>query len=160
MKRWIHAKSEIINFPETISILLYPTTDTWVTYTKDYEHEGGGCYYRTKDSSDPVLSNFVSLYPDGSLTYLWEGVEKPLNHKWREVVETSKVCAKSDKKRDIEYKIKSYLAAWARDDVKNGSPVATYDEFDDEMKDLGFKSDRDKYDYYIACYNNASEKNK
>lgn len=68
------------------------------------------------------------------------------------------IHAKTEEKRDIEYKIRRYIAAWAKDDVKNSEPVATYDEFEDEMKDLGFKVDRDKYDYYVSCYNNASGK--
>ena len=70
------------------------------------------------------------------------------------------IHAKTDEKRDIEYKIKDYIAAWAKDDVKNGNPVATYDEFEDELKSEGMKSDRDKYDYYISCYNNASKAKK
>lgn len=63
----------------------------------------------------------------------------------------------SDKKKpdEIEKKIKDYIAAWAKDDVKNNQPVATYREFEDEMKAEGLECDRDKYDYYIACYNGA-----
>lgn len=78
-----------VTFPETISIKLYPNAsprDQWVVYKKDYEHEDGGCYYYSEDNSSPVTSQFVSLYPDGSLTYLWDGVEKPFNKEWREEV--------------------------------------------------------------------------
>ena len=64
----------------------------------------------------------------------------------------------SEDKRDIEQKIRDYIAAWAKDDVKNKQPIASYDEFEDELKAEGMKADRDKYDYYIACYNNAMGK--
>ena len=62
------------------------------------------------------------------------------------------------KSYSIEKKIKDYIAAWAKDNVKNNEPVATYDEFVDELKSEGLKADRDKYDYYITCYNSASKK--
>ena len=67
------------------------------------------------------------------------------------------IHAKSDA-TNIDYKMKDYIAAWAKDDAKNGQPVATYTEFEDEMKSKGFKVDKDRYDYYIACYNNACKK--
>lgn len=60
--------------------------------------------------------------------------------------------------RDIEKKIRDYIAGWAQDDVKNGQPVASYGDFQTEMKEEGLKADRDKYDYYIACYNSANKK--
>jgi hypothetical protein len=60
--------------------------------------------------------------------------------------------------RDIEYKIKDYIAAWAKDDVKEGKPMADFREFKEEMKSEGLKADEDGYDYYVACYNNASKK--
>ncbi len=65
------------------------------------------------------------------------------------------IHAKTDEKRDIEYKIKHYLAAWAKKDASEGNPIATYDEFEGELEAEGMKPDRDKYDYYIASYNNA-----
>lgn len=68
------------------------------------------------------------------------------------------IHAKTDEKKDIEQKIKDYIAAWAEDDCKDGNPVATYDEFEDEFEAKGWKADRDKYDYYIACYNSACGK--
>lgn len=68
------------------------------------------------------------------------------------------IHAATDEKRDIEYKIRDYIAAWAKDDAKNNQPVASYDEFEDEMKSKGWKADRDGYDYYIACYNEACKK--
>ena len=57
--------------------------------------------------------------------------------------------------RDIEYKIKDYIAAWAKDDVKAGEPMADFRQFKEEMKSKGLKADEDGYDYYVACYNNA-----
>lgn len=57
--------------------------------------------------------------------------------------------------RDIEYKIKDYIAAWAKDDVKEGKPMADFRQFKEEMKSEGLKADEDGYDYYVACYNNA-----
>lgn len=57
--------------------------------------------------------------------------------------------------RDIEYKIKDYIAAWAKDDVKEGKPMANFKEYKEEMKSEGLKADEDGYDYYVACYNNA-----
>lgn len=57
--------------------------------------------------------------------------------------------------RDIEYKIKDYIAAWAKDDVKEGKPMADFRQFKEEMKAEGLKADEDGYDYYVACYNNA-----
>ena len=59
---------------------------------------------------------------------------------------------------EIDYKIKDYIAAWAKDDAKNGEPIASYSEFEDEMDYKGLKANRDRYDYYLACYNKASGK--
>lgn len=85
MKRWIHAKEEVYEYPEKIFIELYPSTHKGAVYEKQYEHEGGGCYYRTREDNNPVTSNFVSLYSDGHLTYLWNGSEKDWNREWRTV---------------------------------------------------------------------------
>ena len=57
--------------------------------------------------------------------------------------------------RDTEYKTRDYLAAWAKDDVKNGEPVASFRDFKEEMKAKQLKADEDDYDYYVECYNNA-----
>lgn len=57
--------------------------------------------------------------------------------------------------RNIEYKIKDYIAAWAKDDAKEGKPMANFRQFKEEMKAEGLKADEDGYDYYVACYNNA-----
>lgn len=73
------------SFPDRIFIELFPSTHKGYVYTKDYEHENGGCYYHSKENDNPVTGAFVSLYPDKHLTYLWNGVEKPLNCDWHEV---------------------------------------------------------------------------
>ena len=39
------------------------------TYTQMYFHEGGGMYYHSKECHDPITSVFITLYPDGKLTY-------------------------------------------------------------------------------------------
>lgn len=81
MKRYIRSNSYFSNFPERIEIEVYP--GDWKVYVKQYEHDDGGCYYRCKDISDPMISSFVSLYPDGTLTFLWNGVEKKWDRRWR-----------------------------------------------------------------------------
>ena len=40
-----------------------------------YEHEKGGMYYHSEECSDVITGSFISLYPDGRLTYLWNGYE-------------------------------------------------------------------------------------
>lgn len=84
MKRYIKA-SEVYTFPEKIWIEMYPKTHNGYEYTKQYEHEDGGCYYRSVENRDPATGAFISLYPDGRLTYLWNGIEKPLNREWHEI---------------------------------------------------------------------------
>lgn len=71
-------------FPEKIEIEAY--ADKWYPYERQYEHEKGGCYYRIAEgnSIDFVVDSFVSLYPDGHLSYLWNGTEHDWNKKWRE----------------------------------------------------------------------------
>jgi hypothetical protein len=44
-------------------------------YTQMYEHEKGGMYYHSEECSDVITGSFISLYPDGRLTYLWDGYE-------------------------------------------------------------------------------------
>lgn len=82
-------------FPEMIRVELYPNTHRWVTYERFYEHEGGGCYYNAIDDDDVITSTYISLYPDGHLTYLWNGKESPLNYPWEEV----SMCEDSYKRR-------------------------------------------------------------
>lgn len=45
------------------------------TYTQMYEHEKGGMYYHSEECNDVVTGSFISLYPGGRLTYLWNGYE-------------------------------------------------------------------------------------
>ena len=83
----IESNKRVSTFPEKIFILNYPSTNKGYVYTKDYAHENGGCYYSADANSSPVDGGFISLYPDGHLTFLWNGVEKPYNHDWFEVCE-------------------------------------------------------------------------
>lgn len=46
------------------------------TYTQMYKHEKGGMYYRSTENPDPITNTCISLYPDGRLTYLWNGVKQ------------------------------------------------------------------------------------
>lgn len=57
----------------------------------------------------------------------------------------------------IDYKIKDYLADWAKDDVKNGNDLASFGEFKEEMKKEGLKVTHKRYDYYTKCYENAAK---
>jgi len=79
------AKNQSAAFPDKIRIAMHPDSALFPTkeyvYDKMYVHEGGGCYYRSKDNPDPVTNAFVSLYPDGHLTYLWNGTEMDLDAK-------------------------------------------------------------------------------
>lgn len=45
------------------------------TYTQMYEHKKGGMYYHSTENPDPITNTCISLYPDGRLTYLWNGFE-------------------------------------------------------------------------------------
>lgn len=33
-------------------------------------------YYHSTENPDPITNTCISLYPDGRLTYLWNGVEQ------------------------------------------------------------------------------------
>ena len=57
---------------------------------------------------------------------------------------------------DIEYKTRDYIAAWAKDDVKEGNKAASYEDFKAELEKEGLKANRDRYDYYVACYSEAA----
>lgn len=46
------------------------------TYMQMYEHEKGGMYYHLEECSEVITGSFISLYPDGRLTYLWNGIEQ------------------------------------------------------------------------------------
>lgn len=80
IRRGRYIKSNTFTYPQYIEVERNP--NIWVKYKKLYEHEGGGCYYTTSDDYSPVTS-FISLYPDGHLTYLWNGVEKAWSKNWR-----------------------------------------------------------------------------
>lgn len=41
-----------------------------------YEYEKCGMYYRSTKNPDPITNICISLYPDGKLTYLWNGFEQ------------------------------------------------------------------------------------
>ena len=46
------------------------------TYVQMNEHEKGGMYYHSKENPDLVTNTCISLYPDGKLTFLWNGIEQ------------------------------------------------------------------------------------
>ncbi len=79
MKRYI--KSNEFVFPEEIEIERYP--GKYIVYHKQYEHAGGGCYYKNDDPNDWCFGNSISLYPDGHLTYLFKGRERDYDVNWR-----------------------------------------------------------------------------
>ena len=71
-----------MTYPESILIEKFP--NTWIEYQKMYEHAKNGCYYEEKIySNDFITGNFISLYPDGKLTYLWNGIEHEWNVKYK-----------------------------------------------------------------------------
>lgn len=72
------------NYPEKIYIEIYPETHSGYEYTKDYEYEGG-CYYKTNETDDLLYGSFISLHPDESLSFLWNGTEQALNKEWKEI---------------------------------------------------------------------------
>ena len=78
----LESSKAVPRFPEKIFIVVYPSTNIGYVYEKTYEHEGGGCYYRSKENTSPVDGDFISLYHDGRLTYLWNGIEKDYNKEW------------------------------------------------------------------------------
>lgn len=61
---------------------------------------------------------------------------------------------------NIDYKIKDFLADWAKKDAKKGKPALSMKDFKEAMKDEELKADQDRYDYYLECYNNACGKQK
>ncbi len=69
-----------MSFPEKIFI---KRDNKFVEYHKDYEHEKGGCYYRNDNEDDWMFGNGISLYPDGHLTYLWNGREEIWNTEYK-----------------------------------------------------------------------------
>ena len=69
------------NYPNRILIEKHP--NNWKEYYIQYEHEGGGCYYSSDDKDDVLFSTYISLYPNGRLTFLWNGIESTWNVKWK-----------------------------------------------------------------------------
>lgn len=64
------------------------------------------------------------------------------------------IHAKSDA-ASIDYKIKDFLADWAKKDAKKNKPAVSMKDFKEAMKAEDLKADQDRYDYYLECYNNA-----
>ncbi len=72
-----------MDYPDSILIEKHP--NKWVEYIKQYEHENNGCYYNEKEHTEDFLTGcFISLYPDGHLTFLWNGIEQTWDRKWKE----------------------------------------------------------------------------
>ena len=90
-----------MDFPESIYIDIEGRR---YLYKKMYEHDKGGCYYRTTEHDDPLTSSFISLYSDGHLTFLWNGIEKDWAQSW---TPSGNPCTVEDMPRDdfIEYLI-------------------------------------------------------
>lgn len=160
----VNGSSEIkaTSFPEKIYIKMYPQTDTGYVYVKDYEHENGGCYYHSDENSNPVDGAFVSLYPDGHLTYLWEGVEKPLNREWtlvdasEDVTCTTNVEATSTRGRiaGLEERIAD-LQNYIDSALADGTPVEDLvdeqlelQELEDELR-FAWADDEAEYNYAL-----------
>lgn len=74
--------TRITKYPDEIFIVIHENTKIGYVYHKDYEVEGGGCYYSSKENSNVVIGSFIRLYPDGHLTYLWNGKESDLKNEW------------------------------------------------------------------------------
>ncbi|WP_026653745.1 hypothetical protein [Butyrivibrio proteoclasticus] len=56
-------------------------------YEKQSAHDGGGAYYDSKDNPSEITSKFVCLYPNGELTYSWNGIERKWDKTYRVVRE-------------------------------------------------------------------------
>ena len=88
MKRMIRSNyyetgGDANQYPKYIEIHeLSNKRNIWKKYKKLYEHEGGGCYYTAVDEYTPVTS-WISIYPDGHVTYLWDGRESEYRAEWR-----------------------------------------------------------------------------
>ena len=68
LERRLVAKKQDFEYPKEIYLDGY-------TYTQMYEHEKDGIYYHSEECNDVITGSFISLYPDGRLTYLWGGYE-------------------------------------------------------------------------------------
>lgn len=70
-----------MDYPNVIEVQFSANT---YRYNKQYEHENGGCYYVSTESE--IVTSWLSLYPDGHMTFLWNGRENPIDCKWKEVI--------------------------------------------------------------------------
>ena len=61
----------ITEFPRRITI------DGFV-YEKQSAHDDA-MYYDSKDNPSEITSRYISLYPNGELTYFWNGIEQKWN---------------------------------------------------------------------------------
>ena len=59
---------DLATFPSRITI------DGFIYDKKGY-NDIGGVFYNSKDNPSDITSKFISLYPDGKLTYLFDGLE-------------------------------------------------------------------------------------
>ncbi|WP_026495743.1 hypothetical protein [Butyrivibrio sp. WCD3002] len=69
----------ITEFPQRITI------DGFV-YERKSAHNNA-MYYDSKDNPSEITSRFISLYPNGELTYLWDGLELKWNKQFEVVKE-------------------------------------------------------------------------
>ncbi|MBE5832371.1 MAG: hypothetical protein E7306_11620 [Butyrivibrio sp.] len=56
-------------------------------YEKKSPHDGGGAYYDSKDNPSEITSKFICLYPNGELTYNWNGLEQKWNKQYSVIKE-------------------------------------------------------------------------
>ena len=69
----------ITEFPRRITI------DGFV-YEKQSAHDDA-MYYNSKDNPSEITSRYVSLYPNGELTYFWNGIEMKWNKQYKVIKE-------------------------------------------------------------------------
>ena len=55
-------------------------------YEKKSPHDGGA-YYDSKDNPSEITSKFICLYPNGELTYNWNGLEQKWNKTYQVIRE-------------------------------------------------------------------------
>ena len=85
MKRYIRSNQHVSNYPEYIEVRKNGR-DTWMKYKKLHTYvsdDGENCCYYTNKDSYSIATSWISLYPDGHLTFLWNGYEQPYNAEWR-----------------------------------------------------------------------------
>ena len=87
MKRYIRSNQHVSNYPEYIEV---KDDATWLKYKKLHTYvsdDGETCCYYVIMNNDPyyIVTSQISLYPNGHLTFLWNGYDQPYNAEWREV---------------------------------------------------------------------------